>query len=171
MSETYSEQQVVEAIFSGDLFDIDAGTVAIAIGAQHRYENYTYTPDSLSAKGLGFGSTPASAIAGETKVNALFAELFVPVSDDIELQAALRYEDYNTAGSTVDPKISVRWSISDELTLRSSFGTSFQAPTNLQTGLTSGAQFLADPVTYENGVGKCKDTGVSNLVFINTQGK
>ncbi|MBL4630351.1 MAG: TonB-dependent receptor [Paraglaciecola sp.] len=170
VSETYSEQQVVEAIFSGDLFEIDAGVVAVAIGAQHRYENYTYTPDSLSAKGLGFGSTPASSIAGETKVNALFAELFVPVSDDIELQAALRYEDYDTAGSTLDPKVSLSWSISEELTLRSSFGTSFQAPTNLQTGLTSGAQFLSDPVTYENGVGKCKNTGISNLVFINTQG-
>ncbi|NQY86161.1 MAG: TonB-dependent receptor [Colwellia sp.] len=168
-SNTDSEQQVVEAIASGELFDIDSGTVSLAVGTQYRYEKYTYTPDSLSAKGLGLGSTPDASIDGETNVYAIFSELLIPVSENIELQTALRYEDYDTVGSTLDPKVAVLWSINDELTLRSSYGTSFQAPTNLQTGTTSGAQFITDSVTYESGVGVC-GAGDSNLVFLTTKG-
>ncbi|GAC21198.1 TonB-dependent receptor domain-containing protein [Paraglaciecola arctica] len=167
---TRSEQQVLEAVASGELFDLDSGMISMAIGSQYRYENYSYTPDSLSGKGLGLGSTPSSSIAGETNVFAVFAELFIPIYDDIEIQTALRYEDYDTAGSTIDPKVSVKWDITDELMLRSSFGTSFQAPTNLQTGDTIGGAFIEDPVTVQNGVAVCNPTGASNYVYINTRG-
>lgn len=170
VDETYSEQQVVEAIASGDLFEMDAGTVGLAIGTQYRYEDYQYTPDSLSAKGLGFGSTPSASIAGDTNVFAVFAELFVPVHEDVEVQTALRYEDYDTAGSTLDPKIAVKWNINDQWILRSSFGTSFQAPTNLQTGETLGGAYIDDPVSVQNGVPVCHPTGVSNYVYITTKG-
>lgn len=170
VDETYSEQQVVESIASGDLFDLDTGTVGLAIGAQYRYEDYQYTPDSLSAKGLGFGSTPSASISGDTNVFAVFAELFVPVHEDVEVQTALRYEDYDTAGSTLDPKIAVKWDINDQWILRSSFGTSFQAPTNLQTGETLGGAYIDDPVSVQNGVPVCHPAGISNYVYITTKG-
>lgn len=168
--ETYSEQQVAEAVVSGDLFELDSGTVGVAFGSQYRYEKYEYEPNDLSSKGLGFGSTPSSSIKGDTNVYSLFAELFIPLSEDIELQTAIRYEDYDTVGSTVDPKVAIKWDISPDLMLRSSYGTSFQAPTNLQTGITSGGTYIDDPVSMVNGQAVCSDSGVSNYVFLTTKG-
>ena len=39
-----------------------------------------------------------------------FGELALPVSDDIDIQIALRYEDYGgSIGDTIDPKLAVSW--------------------------------------------------------------
>jgi len=167
---TESEQAVFESVLSGSLFELDSRDVGIAVGTQLRSESYTFEPDSLSAKGLAFGSTPTASISGETDVLAFFTEALVPLSEDIEVQLALRYEDYDTVGSTTDPKVAVLWQVTDDFSLRSSYGTTFQAPSNIQTGETLGAEFLTDPVVFNNGVATCQNGSASNLTTVRTFG-
>lgn len=59
---------------------------------------------------------------------SLFLETNWPVTDDINVQAAVRREEFSGGlGSTVY-KVAGRWQVLDQLAFRGSFGTNFQAP-------------------------------------------
>jgi outer membrane receptor protein involved in Fe transport len=62
-------------------------------------------------------------------VYAFFAEVNAPITDRLELSAAVRFEDYGSPiGSTINPKGSARFEVTDWLTLRGSVGTTFRGP-------------------------------------------
>ena len=62
-------------------------------------------------------------------VYALFAEAQFEPFDGFELTGAIRYEDYGGGvGSTVNPKVSARWQVTDFLALRGSVGDTFRGP-------------------------------------------
>ncbi|QLC21484.1 TonB-dependent receptor [Parasphingopyxis sp. CP4] len=143
---------VIDLIFSGELgIDLGAGPIGWAVGAQYRDLSYTTTPlrqesnlnenpcvilgdqsclgGALDGAGsfifLG-GSRPESL---NQDVQAIFAELAIPITDTLEVTAAARYEDYGgSIGSTFNPKAAVRWEPTDWLVLRGSLGTTFRGP-------------------------------------------
>src|SRR5690606_31248421 len=47
----------------------------------------------------------------------------------LELSIAGRYDRYSDFGSTTNPKVGLTWKTGDSLTLRTSYGESFRAPT------------------------------------------
>ena len=58
-----------------------------------------------------------------------FAEVQLPLLERLEVNLAIRYEDYGgQTGSTVDPKASARFEATDWLVLRGSVGTTFRGP-------------------------------------------
>lgn len=146
-------QQVVDAVFSGDLMDIGDNIVGAAVGVQYRNETYEFRQDALSQAGLGGRINEAVAdIDGTQDVYAGFVEVLVPLSDGFELSGALRHEDFGGGiGSTTDPKISARWEPTDFLAVRGTFGTAFQAPSVRQTGESVSTSFVNDPFTVDAG--------------------
>ena len=65
----------------------------------------------------------------ERTVYGVFGELAIPVTDDIDVQAAIRFEDYGgRVGASVDPKIALNWRITETLSLRGSASTTFRGP-------------------------------------------
>jgi len=160
-----SEQQVLEAILSGDLFDLSNGnTVTAAFGAQYRDFTYNDTADSLEYFGLDGRADPVFNITDASQdVYALFAEASVPFTDNLEMQLALRYEDYgdDEGGSTTDPKIGLRFQATDALTLRASAGTSFQAPSVRNAAGSVGSGALSDPISSATAGDAC-DSGDTN---------
>lgn len=74
-----------------------------------------------------YGNYVNTHFVGETK--SVFGELDVPVTDEIQLQLAARYEQIYGGSDTFNPKASVRWQALDWLALRGSVGTTFRAPT------------------------------------------
>jgi iron complex outermembrane receptor protein len=88
------------------------------------------------------GAAPANL---KGNVWAAFAEISLPFTDSLNATVAARYEDYgNKGGSTFNPKISVRWQITDIFALRGSLGTTFRAPplTSLDPSQVTSLQFL-----------------------------
>lgn len=86
-----------------------------------------------------FGAQKPWDLTGD--VFAIFGELKIPITDRLEAQVALRYEDLGDIGTTTNPKVALRWEATDFLTLRGSAGTTFKSPdlTNLGDDfLTSG---------------------------------
>lgn len=81
----------------------------------------------------------------DRNVWAVFGELSVPVTDDIQIMAAIRHEDYEAVGTTTNPKISARWQMADWFALRGSIGTTFRGPalTNLAPGSVTALSFIA----------------------------
>jgi outer membrane receptor protein involved in Fe transport len=162
-------QQVFDVVATGDLFKIGGEAVAVAIGAQFRDMSFEKLTDALDAAGLDSTPTPDDPrVVGNTDVWAAFAEALIPLGDDVELTAAIRYEDYGgDVGSTTDPKIGARWEVNDKFALRATYGSSFQSPTVDQTSTSSSTAFIDDPASLDiNGNLVCVDTGLTSNTTI-----
>ncbi|MBL8556357.1 MAG: TonB-dependent receptor [Phenylobacterium sp.] len=142
---------VADVVFSGETgIELAGGPVAWALGAQYRYarELRKYgaffnadenpCPDRAScADETGplqfFGS--ATDRDDDSNVKAIFGELQVPLLDNLNLNFAIRYEDYQGGiGSTTNPKVAIKWQALDFLALRGSASTTFRAPGSGLTG-------------------------------------
>ena len=110
------------------IFEMGGGFAQLAIGAETRTEVYSDTYDSLQEAGVILGSAGNSA-GGARDVTSFYAETLFPVTMDLELTAAVRYDDYSDYGDDVSPKVSARWKAADSLTVRASYGQGFRAPT------------------------------------------
>ncbi|MAT35517.1 MAG: TonB-dependent receptor [Ponticaulis sp.] len=59
---------------------------------------------------------------------SFFGETSLPITDDINVQAAVRREEFSGGLGATVYKISGKWQVLDPLAIRGSFGTNFQAP-------------------------------------------
>lgn len=97
-----------------------------------------FTPSALLLSNIIAGDRDSSLDPGDPSdvlpsndsrtVASAYAELNAPVSDTVELQAALRFDDYEEVGSTFNPKFGMRWQPREDLIFRASAGTGFRAP-------------------------------------------
>lgn len=162
-------QTVIDVVASGDLFDIGGETIAVAVGAQYRELTFLSLIDALDAAGLDSTPTPDDPrVDGYSDVSATFAEALIPIGDDFEITAAIRYEDYGgSVGSTTDPKVGTRWDINEKIALRATYGSSFQSPTVDQTSTSTSTAFIDDPASLDiNGNLVCVNTGLSSNTTI-----
>ena len=163
--DSQADLEVFEAFTSFDTFEMGGGYAALALGVQYREEKLTQDYDELSNQDSFTFLIGNPDIDGSQDVWAAFGELALPVSDDLDVQIALRYEDYGgSIGSTVDPKLAVSYRASDTLSLRGSISTSFRAPTVFlaQGGATS-LQQLVDPVQQAQAFVAVRTSGNSDL--------
>ena len=110
--------------------------------------------------GLFMFLAPVFARDDSQEVDSLFAEFALPITDDFDMQLALRYEDYGTVDS-VDPKVVMRWSPTDDFTLRFTGQTTFRAP---HPDEVSNVRYTQLAYTSQTGAFKAVDiTGNPNL--------
>ncbi|MDE0245076.1 MAG: TonB-dependent receptor, partial [Gammaproteobacteria bacterium] len=156
METAESVQEVAEFVASGDLFEWRGRPVSLAAGAHYRHLHYSYQPDPLNASGEGPREIRDFPRDADQHVWALFAESLIWFGDRAELQLAARHERYDQAGNTTDPKIAAQFFANDWLSLRASWGTSFQAPSVFQAAGNISSRTLADPFRFDGqGVGQC----------------
>lgn len=119
--------EVFEAIFTGDIFDLPGGNAGLAFGYQQRHEiRERQVPNFQNNFSQGF-LTPRTGGKGGRTVDAFFVELYLPVLENVDIQIAVRNEDYGDIDST-DPKFGINWRITDTISVRASAGSSFRAP-------------------------------------------
>ncbi len=71
----------------------------------------------------------ANEWAGSNTATAVFLELGIPVLENLQVNLAFRYEDFDELNvSTSDPKITVLFQPTDSVSLRASAGSSFRTP-------------------------------------------
>ncbi|WP_310497439.1 TonB-dependent receptor domain-containing protein [Sandarakinorhabdus sp.] len=190
------EQFVADLVFSGETnIDLGGGAIGYAFGAQYRSNLYTSRPlntigdlalnpcfreGDLSCVGTPTeGVGPFIFLGGSRRdrqsqnVYALFAEVKVPITENLEVTGAARFENYgNPIGSTFNPKGSVRWNPFDWLVLRGSVGTTFKAPlatqvsTNFVTAL-AGIQAAANNFKSQDIFGNPTDLGPERALTYN----
>jgi iron complex outermembrane recepter protein len=132
--------------------------VSFALGAEYRKEDFRSGANKPIAELLqaSTGVDPDSLSEGTRNVTALYSELNVPITKQLDLTAAFRYDKYSDFGNTTNPKIGLRYQPSKELLLRASYSTGFRAPSlyelnALQSYTNTGT--VDDPVNCPNGVG------------------
>jgi iron complex outermembrane receptor protein len=136
---------------NGDLFQLPAGPLSFAVGAEYRGERFEDTPDSLNTTFNTIGATDLEASRVNRDVWGFYQEVRIPVTSptwnfpgaySLEFDLAEREEWYsqNTAATSVigsghsqfntqRPKFSVRYQpLDQELTLRASYSEGFHAP-------------------------------------------
>ncbi|MGJ3231877.1 MAG: TonB-dependent receptor plug domain-containing protein [Oceanicaulis sp.] len=128
----------VDVNATGNLFNFNGRTVKAAIGAEFRREEVTDTPSGVAVATLnnpepilGFSSTSVDA---DRDVWAVYGEAYVPLADNLDLQIAGRYDDYEGFGGDFNPKVALRYEASESLIFRANWSTSFRAPSLAQSG-------------------------------------
>ncbi|WP_294352359.1 TonB-dependent siderophore receptor [uncultured Sphingomonas sp.] len=138
----YSYNTFVDSVvkLDGPLFSLPGGEVRTAFGGELAYNRQHLRNGSNNAfenarTNNAFAITNDSATQRSTA--SVFAELFVPIvgSDmnvpliqELNLDAAVRYDNYSDFGGTTNPKFGATWTVNDFLSIRGSWGTSFRAP-------------------------------------------
>ncbi|GIU50600.1 TonB-dependent receptor [Shewanella sairae] len=151
-----SELDIMAASLSGDIVDLPAGTMGFAAGYEFRKESAYYTPDSLTAQGLA-NDPRVEPTAGSFDVNEAYAELAIPLLSDlplaqqVDLSAAIRYFDYSTFGSDNTWKLGLTWRMTDDLMVRGGMSTAFRAPTvsELYGGKSPSFDQIVHPATEQ----------------------
>jgi len=128
----------VDGTVSGEVFQLPAGAVAMAAGVDLRRESYLYNQD-VAAEPILLSPGNANLPKKTRDVKAVFAEFIVPVTKELELQLALRRDDYTAFGATTNPKVAFRYQPSSWLLVRGSANKGFLAPSfaQLYTGALS----------------------------------
>ncbi|HEY5971993.1 MAG TPA: TonB-dependent receptor [Pseudoxanthomonas sp.] len=123
----FFKQDELYAVANIDLFEMSGGTSVMALGAEHRKEDYADIYDAQAAAGNVGGSSGNSSFGSRT-LSSLYAEWILPILPSLEADIAARYDDYSDFGDSVSPKVSLRWHPIDSLTVRGSYGEGFRAP-------------------------------------------
>ena len=131
-------------------FDITAGDPAsYALGPLARPSSAFPAGQGFASSSNGFGGFTDTSSATEDNI-ALYTEAEADVTPALTLQAALRWEDFSTFGSTTNYKLGGLWRATDVVSIRSSYSTGFRAPTAGQANVTnvttafSGARILEE---------------------------
>jgi iron complex outermembrane receptor protein len=144
------DRLLVDVVLSGDLpsLELAGGSVAWAAGAQFIDFDTTVDPygdnnAALYPEGyVAFGALPTGyKNKREEKTTSAFAEVQLPVLDNLSVDMGLRYVDYKI-DSVTTPKLSARWDITDNIALRASYEEGFRRPvipTSVAVGITQPA--------------------------------
>lgn len=141
-----NEQHVFSAGLNGELFDLDAGPVAFAVGAEYRYESGYYNPDPIIVAGEGTAAQQ-DPTDGSYNVFSIFQEVSVPFTEKLTGEFALRFDDYSTFGNASTWKIGLTYEATDDLMIRTVAATGFRAPSvsELYGGNSGSYDYLEDP--------------------------
>jgi iron complex outermembrane receptor protein len=89
-------------------------------------------------------------------VFAMYGEFNIPIVKTVEANVAVRWDDYSDFGSTVNPKISLRWQPTKDVLLRGAWGSGFRAPSLYDL---YGPQLVTNTAdTYDDPI-RCPVTG------------
>ncbi len=145
-----STNRVIDFSIAGD-FDIlfDGGPLKFALALEQVEESFIDRPDSIILNGDGFDGS--SEGRGKRKHVGVGGELSFPFSENLEMDIALRWDDYDDdsdVNNAFSPRISLAYTPVESLLTRLSWGRSFRAPDmqRLFGGVTTGFGDIIDPV-------------------------
>ena len=137
---------------NNELWTLPAGDVGLLLGFELRDEEmdddrdprldgtitYTdYEGDTYPLVADVLNSSPTGDVSGSRDVTSFFAELQIPVAEKVDMQLALRNEDFSDFGSATVGKLALGWDVAPWMYLRGSFSTAFRAPNIIQVNETT----------------------------------
>lgn len=164
-------QEQIETVVSADfVYAIPSGfasDINFAFGGQYREETFDLfagdpasfalgplADQGFSSSSNGFGGFPRSSSNSQDSY-AAYIDVETDITEDFTFQAAVRYEDYNLFGDTIDYKFAFLYRADEHLSIRGAISTGFHAPTAGQANITN--------VTTQNVGGVLVDQGTLPL--------
>ncbi|MEM7220827.1 MAG: TonB-dependent receptor [Pseudomonadota bacterium] len=128
---------------NANIGELPGGPVGLVVGAEYREEKFdddrdprldgTIVYTDVSGNSFPFisdvmNSSPTADSSGKRDVTSLYAELQIPVIDGLDVQLALRYEDFSDVGDTTVGKAAFGYRPFQQLLIRGSWSEAFRAP-------------------------------------------
>jgi len=111
-----------------------------------------FVNQGFSIASNGFSGFSPNVVGSWRRSNsALYGDYEAQLTSDLLLGAALRWENYDSFGSTKNYKLSAHWSLTDSLALRATHSTGFRAPTPGQANISNITTVLVDGVLVNRG--------------------
>ena len=136
-AQSTTDQEVKQTVaginFTADLFNLPAGKVGVAFGAEYRKEQSMFVQDALGASGALFFNAIGTR-GGEYDTKEAYGEIRVPILRDLPfaheltLEVAGRGSDYSTIGRTSQYRINLEYSPVQDIRFRATEGTAVRAP-------------------------------------------
>lgn len=133
----------IDAKMSMPVFELSGGEAYIAAGAEYRMYDFDNSLSEANENAILLFLSAGTAYKLERDVYAAFTELYMPVMDNLDVTASLRYDNVgavedtlngltvNDSDSAVTYKFSSKWQATDDILVRASYGTGFKAPSML----------------------------------------
>jgi len=130
-------------VSNANLFEMPAGPVGLLVGAEFRREKFRddrdprldgtirftdFEGDTYPLSSDVVNSSPTPDNSGSRFTESFFAELQLPLHETLDVQLAVRYEDFDDVGDTTVGKVAFGWRPIDLALLRGSYSTAFRAP-------------------------------------------
>jgi iron complex outermembrane receptor protein len=119
--------------FATNLFDLPAGPVGVAFGAEYRKEESLFVQDALGASGALF-INPIGTRGGEYTAKEIYGEIRIPIlkdvpfAEELTFEAAARAADYSTIHGTDQYRIHATWAPVKDIRFRITESTAVRAP-------------------------------------------
>ncbi len=150
-----------DATTSGPVYKLPAGDIMAAVGVDLRKEEYNFNGNATDlATQARIYNAPFDSIntldVVRRDIRAVFAEVLVPITKQLEGTVAVRHDDYTGFGGTTNPKVSLRYTPVEQFLVRGSYNTGFRVPTfnQLFNGVTESpysGKDLVDPAQCPGG--------------------
>jgi iron complex outermembrane receptor protein len=144
---TYT-QKYVEGSVTGNLFNLPAGPLGVALGFQFRKEEIDDVPGVNARNNNSWGFTSSGITRGDDTIKEVFGELQIPIlkdypiAQDLNLAMSGRWTDYDSFGSDTTYKLGLNWKVNPVVLVRATKGTSFRAPALFELFLANQTGFL-----------------------------
>jgi iron complex outermembrane receptor protein len=166
---TTYDQTIVTGVVTGDVMELPAGPLGLAVGAEWRYHEIDDTPDPRSVNNEFWGTTSAGNTRGDDTVTEFFAEANIPLLkglpfiEELTLDGSGRWFDYDSYGSDSVWKAGLNWQVIPSVRIRGTTGTSYRAPALYELYLANQTGFLS-----QTSIDPCIDWGNSSNPNIQT---
>ncbi len=131
--QSWTRLHTLDGKIEGPLFDLPAGEVRAAFGFNATRETF-YTPGNEDAANGKITQQGGSWFDGKRNTYALFAESVAPITEKLELDAAVRLDKYPNFSANVAPKIGIKYQALPQLLLRGTYSEGFRAPSLAESG-------------------------------------
>jgi iron complex outermembrane receptor protein len=121
----------IDANIGREFFELPGGPMQAALGLSHRSESInapSANPANDTAPYTRYTGYNSVGTAGSRQVDSAYFEVLAPVLDSLEFVASGRYDDYSTGQTNFSPKVGVKFSPLDSLSLRASWSEGFRIP-------------------------------------------
>ncbi len=172
---TLYKQTSAELTVGGDIIQLPAGPVKIALGLHARRDSINDLPGEVGLEGNLWGSTSSGQTKGYQRTREAFGEIEIPILENAPFARSLTFSGAarltNTYAKRTGPvctapgecefdgasdsdkgnwtyKLAGNWQVTDWLRLRGTYGTSFRSPALFEQFLANESGFLgqqADP--------------------------
>lgn len=150
------DSRQIDGFASTLLFDNGDVSMSGVIGAEYEKIEFTQQSDPQSASGNVSGGSGGDDVFADRDRTSVYAELQTTLPYDVDINAAIRYDEYDQQGdvgaqvvggnfSNVSPQLGVAWRATDSLLLRANWGESFRAP-------NMGEMFSSQALSFETAV-------------------
>lgn len=131
--QSWTRLHTLDGKVEGPLFGMPAGEVRAAFGFNVSRETF-FTPGNEDAANGRITQQGGSWFDGRRTTYALFAEALAPITEKLELDAAVRLDKYPNFDANLAPKIGLKYQAAPQLLLRGTYSEGFRAPNLAESG-------------------------------------